>query len=503
MLLVLHAVLVGASLLLTGVSLPITLLGVAGSTWIVLRATRTVIWNWWCAPTTLVLLGLIALELGSHQQLVDTTWSSPILFAPHAIALLLGLIGSADFAESLNRIQRLLHAPVVRRRIYDWALRHGLRFLLWGAIAFVFVYSVAVPIVEEIVYRVRALQSDPNLEMDRLTLVQGVLFRFCEGMSGIWFFVIGCCVGSFLNVVIYRVPMGISVMTKASHCPNCQRDIPSRDNLPLIGWLQLKGRCRGCEAEISARYPLVECATGLLFLLLYFVELISGGTNLPGRNPNSYAGALWILFYTKWDLVGLYVFHCYVFCAVLCWTMMERDGRSIPIRSICITVALALAATVIWPLLLPFFPDYEKLPFSSSVTWTQRTTAIQLMFVGGIAGLLAGVMLRRLAGVPQHPAVWILPGMALGWKAICVVSLLCFVTRLIALFAMVLSQDEVESEKNCEERLSVSGDSSPSLTESIELPMSNSIPRWWLFPAVLLIHHCLWRQLAIPLGTAL
>src|SRR5438270_7375112 len=78
--------------------------------------------------------------------------------------------------------------------------------------------------------------------------------------------VFGLLIGSFLNVVIWRVPRGESVVRPPSHCPNCEREISPRDNLPVVSWLLLRGRCRHCNEPISARYPLVELATGLLFL---------------------------------------------------------------------------------------------------------------------------------------------------------------------------------------------------------------------------------------------
>ena len=76
----------------------------------------------------------------------------------------------------------------------------------------------------------------------------------------------GLAIGSFLNVVIHRVPRNESLVRPRSHCPNCDVEIGNRDNIPLLSWILLRGRCRHCRARISARYPLVELATALLFL---------------------------------------------------------------------------------------------------------------------------------------------------------------------------------------------------------------------------------------------
>jgi leader peptidase (prepilin peptidase) / N-methyltransferase len=76
--------------------------------------------------------------------------------------------------------------------------------------------------------------------------------------------VVGAIFGSFLNVVAYRLPRGESLSRPRSRCPQCQTQIKAYDNVPVLSWLALRGRCRACRAPISARYPLVEAVTGLL-----------------------------------------------------------------------------------------------------------------------------------------------------------------------------------------------------------------------------------------------
>ena len=79
--------------------------------------------------------------------------------------------------------------------------------------------------------------------------------------------VAGLLVGSFLNVVAYRIPAGIKVTTPPSACPSCGHRIRPYDNIPVVSWLWLRGRCRDCRAPISIRYPLVEAGTAVLFAL--------------------------------------------------------------------------------------------------------------------------------------------------------------------------------------------------------------------------------------------
>jgi len=86
--------------------------------------------------------------------------------------------------------------------------------------------------------------------------------------SAIFFF--GLAFGSFLNVCIYRLPLGLSVVTPRSACPKCKQAIAFYDNVPVLSWLILRGRCRHCKTTISARYILIELLTGSLFLACYW-----------------------------------------------------------------------------------------------------------------------------------------------------------------------------------------------------------------------------------------
>ena len=89
----------------------------------------------------------------------------------------------------------------------------------------------------------------------------------------VWATLFGFAVGSFLNVVLYRVPRHQSLVRPPSRCPDCGTQIAARDNIPLLSWILLRGRCRHCHSPISPQYPLVEAATGLVFLLVAVLAL--------------------------------------------------------------------------------------------------------------------------------------------------------------------------------------------------------------------------------------
>jgi leader peptidase (prepilin peptidase) / N-methyltransferase len=83
--------------------------------------------------------------------------------------------------------------------------------------------------------------------------------------------VLGLIIGSFLNVVVWRVPRGESIAHPPSHCPACGADVRPRDNVPVVSWLLLRGRCRDCKAAISPRYPVIEALTALLCVAVVVV----------------------------------------------------------------------------------------------------------------------------------------------------------------------------------------------------------------------------------------
>jgi leader peptidase (prepilin peptidase)/N-methyltransferase len=113
---------------------------------------------------------------------------------------------------------------------------------------------------------------------------------------------LGLLVGSFLNVVIHRVPLGISVVFPPSHCPNCEMSIKPWDNVPILSYLVLRGRCRGCSTSISLRYPAVELVTGLLFMAI-----------------------AWRFGQSWWTLV-----HCLFAAALIAAAMIDFDHQIIP-----------------------------------------------------------------------------------------------------------------------------------------------------------------------------
>jgi len=95
------------------------------------------------------------------------------------------------------------------------------------------------------------------------------------GINVVLIFILGLIVGSFSNVCIYRIPKNESIVYPASHCPKCHSLIKPVDNIPLLSYILLKGRCRNCKSKISIQYPIVEFLTGLTYLIIYLIYGLS------------------------------------------------------------------------------------------------------------------------------------------------------------------------------------------------------------------------------------
>ena len=113
----------------------------------------------------------------------------------------------------------------------------------------------------------------------------------------VFVFLAGLCIGSFLNVCIWRIPREESIVWPGSHCPACNHKIAPRDNIPLLSWLVLNGKCRHCHAPISPRYFVVELLTGALFAGLWFVH----GWSLQTPVYLFFAGALILGTFVDFD----------------------------------------------------------------------------------------------------------------------------------------------------------------------------------------------------------
>lgn len=216
-------------------------------------------------------------------------------------------------------------------------------------------------------------------------------------LTAFWFFLVGTCLGSFLNVVVYRLPAGLSLWKEPSRCPACMTPVRQRDNIPIYGWLKLGGRCRSCGWRIPIRYMLVEMLVGLQFVVMLLAELTSGGANLPGRAPEPWAGVVWAVWYAKYpDLLEIYGYYLLVWYFATGATLMARDGHGIPWS----WGLFAGIAGAVWPAI---DPRVHPLVTASSygfdlLTTFHRSVAVADCMAGAVLGATAAWLLSAAQG---------------------------------------------------------------------------------------------------------
>jgi leader peptidase (prepilin peptidase) / N-methyltransferase len=225
----------------------------------------------------------------------------------------------------------------------------------------------------------------------------------------------GGAVGSFLNVVVYRVPNGLSLISPPSHCPMCKTFIRWHDNVPVFGWLMLGGHCRHCGCWIPIRYPLVEAFTAAMFAALAAVE-----------NP-LVAGAAC-------------PYHLVLLCTLLSSALIEVDGNRPPLALFVPALLTGIVAPLLWPI-------------AQSAAWTGLRSPVAMDLFDILAGLAAGVVLSgaiwlitlawrkrrvQVADSAAPPSTGLLFGLIctgtfLGWSAVAIIALVTFVVHTLLL----------------------------------------------------------------------
>lgn len=165
------------------------------------------------------------------------------------------------------------------------------------------------------------------------------------GVPLMFVFAFGACVGSLINVIAYRLPLGIGIVSPPSRCPSCGTRLTFRENIPVFGWLLLRGRCRFCQAKISPEYPIVEAITGVLFALCYWLLVVLDHRAELWGIPIGLARPEWAHadFRETWPTVVLWLT---LLGSLVAMTIVDFKTYTIPL---VLTWVPAIAALVIHP----------------------------------------------------------------------------------------------------------------------------------------------------------
>jgi len=241
-------------------------------------------------------------------------------------------------------------------------------------------------------------------------------------LFGLWVFVLGGAVGSFLNVVVYRLPRGESLVFPPSHCPQCGHRIRWYDNVPIASWMILGGRCRDCRGAIALRYPVVEATSAAMFLVM--VLWVGIGGHLPQR-PVIVGQMLVSRSWTPLESLSTAAFHLVLLATLLAAGLIEYDRHRLPARLAVPALVIGAIVPVVWPQVRPV-PAFAALPATPG--WLARgLEALAALWVGlveGLAGLGVGLAIGlaawRLVGRRERLGWVVGPaclGLFLGWQA--------------------------------------------------------------------------------------
>ncbi|MBD2198693.1 MULTISPECIES: prepilin peptidase [Calothrix] len=221
-------------------------------------------------------------------------------------------------------------------------------------------------------------------------------------------FALGASIGSFINVVVYRLPAGLSVLWPPSRCPHCLNQLKAYDNVPVFGWLWLKGRCRYCKSKISARYPVVEALTGVIFLLVFLLFKVS------------------ILTIGYW-----------AFCSwLLALSLIDLDTMTLPNQ----LTQSGLVLGIIFQIVIGLFPEGSSVGAIRHLMMGIVGAVVGLWLFDAIA-LFGSIALGKTAMGAGDAKLAAMMGAWLGWKYLLLAAFIaCGVGTLVGIASITLSK---------------------------------------------------------------
>lgn len=221
-------------------------------------------------------------------------------------------------------------------------------------------------------------------------------------------FALGASIGSFINVVVYRLPAGLSILWPPSRCPHCLNQLKAYDNVPVLGWLWLRGKCRYCKSKIALRYPVIEAITGILFLLVFL-----------GFNFSIFTIGYW------------------AFCSwLLALSLIDLDTMTLP-NSL---TKSGLVVGILFQMVVGFLPE---------ASWVGLVKHLMMGIVGAVLGLwlfdgisiIGSIAFGKAAMGAGDAKLAAMMGAWLGWKYLLLASFIaCALGVLVGSSAIILSR---------------------------------------------------------------
>lgn len=256
--------------------------------------------------------------------------------------------------------------------------------------------------------------------------------RCLDATLAAWFFAVGASIGSFLNVLAYRLPLG-RTLGGHSACPFCCTPIAASDNIPVFAWLRLRGRCRTCRLPISIQYPLIEFTVGIAFLSVYFSEFAVAGSNLPGSAaPPVGMGLVWMSVTPL--LVIRVLLYLFSLSGLIGAALIAMRNVQPPLS----LYAFVLLISAVIPISMPMALVVPWSWAGGTVRMSSMLDAIISVGLGGLTGLAAAALTMPFLQKATNHIAWsgtaASLGSLLGWQWV----LACI--SWVLLFTFVASQ---------------------------------------------------------------
>ncbi len=255
-----------------------------------------------------------------------------------------------------------------------------------------------------------------------------IVSSMLDATVAVWFVAVGAAIGSFLNVVAYRLPLGRSIGGH-SGCPYCGTPIDSIDNVPVLGWVMLRGRCRTCRLPISIQYPLVELTVAITFFVVFLTEFLTGGSNLPGHTGGSHPAGLMRLNISSLLALRLIVY-LPILSGLIASALIAAKGKAVPFKLFLFSGLPYLIVALLRPDIIVV--RWREAPPIGPVA--ERLDALTTMLCGLAAGLVVARLVapmlyrgfdrsllasdRTTVGARQFMGAMGLAGAMLGWQAV-------------------------------------------------------------------------------------
>lgn len=238
--------------------------------------------------------------------------------------------------------------------------------------------------------------------------------------ASVMVFGLGASIGSFINVIVYRLPAGLSILWPPSRCPKCLNQLKAYDNVPVFGWISLKGRCRYCKSKISVRYPVVEGVTGIIFLLVFLVFQVSTLT------------------------IGYWAFCSWL----LALSLIDLDTMTLPNP----LTQSGLVVGILFQMVVGFLPEASFVALVNHLMMAIVGAVLGLWLFDAIA-LLGSIAFGKTAMGAGDAKLAAMMGAWLGWKYLLLASFIACVLGALIGSSVIIRRRKAASQKTSLPRL--------------------------------------------------